>query len=163
MKKTLELLSNFLVSISNSLLFIAMIGMTLVLGANIFLRFVFNQPISWANELSRFLYIYIVLLGTAVAYKEDGHAKIIFVRDAVSYTYKVIFDVIHFAAIIFLSVLLVILGIKHVITMWRVHGAVLTFLSMGIVYISVPFSFFCLFIFAISKFIKEKNRAEETS
>ena len=163
MKKVLEAISNFLEIVCNSILFISMLGMFFVLGANILLRFAFHQPISWANELSRYSYIYIVLLGTAVSYREEGHAKIVFVRDAMSPKIKILFDIIHFAVIIFLSIILIFYGIKHVITMWPVHGAVLTSLSMGIVYLCVPFSSFALLIFAILKFFKIKFRTKEST
>ncbi|MBA7535302.1 hypothetical protein ES705_27555 [subsurface metagenome] len=130
---------------------ILMIGMALILGINIALRFLLHHSIHWSNEVSRYAYIYIVLLGTAVSYKTGSHAKISFIHDAVSKNFKIIFNVLHYAVMLLLSFILIIPGIKHVINMWPVHAPVLTFFPVGIIYISVPLSAGAILLFVISK------------
>jgi len=137
-----------------------MTGMGLVLGVNIVMRFLFHYPIHWSNEISRYLYIYIVLLGTAVSYKIGTHAKIEFVRNAASKNMKIFLDLIHYTIMLFVSFLLLIYGIRHVITMWPVHAPVLTFLPVGIVYLSVPISAFMIIIVTFNFTLKAKNKGE---
>lgn len=55
----------------------------LVLGAavvlvsiQVFLRYVFNAPQAWAEEVGRYLFVWSVFLGAAVALAEDGHIRI---------------------------------------------------------------------------------------
>jgi len=132
---------------------VLMIGMALILGTNIVLRFLIHHSIHWSNEVSRYAYIYIVLLGTAVSYKTGGHAKIVFVHEAMSRKFKIIFNIIHYAVMLLLSFILIIPGIQHVINMWPVHAPVLTFFPVGIVYMSVPLSAGAILVFVILEII----------
>ena len=77
---------------TNCCLFFFMAAMGLVLAANISLRFLFEYPISWSNVISRYAYIYIVLLGTAISYIEGSHARIDFIYEAAPPKLRVFFD-----------------------------------------------------------------------
>ncbi len=132
---------------------VLLLGMGLILGANIALRFLFEYPISWSNVITRYAYIYIVLLGTAISYIEGSHAQIDFVYNRTFKRSRTFFDLFHYLAMLFLCVFLIIFGIKHVITMWPVHSPVLNFLSMGVVYLSIPISAAVMLIFLVKKVI----------
>ncbi len=57
----------------------AMIGlaaMTLLVFASIILRYCFNISFRWSDELTRYIFIYIVFLGIAVAYRHGDHVVI---------------------------------------------------------------------------------------
>lgn len=40
------------------------------------LRFGFNSPQSWAEEVSRYLFVWITMLGSAVAFSRDTHIRL---------------------------------------------------------------------------------------
>ena len=40
---------------------------------NVILRYFFNEGLTWAEEASRFLFIWLIFLGAIVAYKENVH------------------------------------------------------------------------------------------
>lgn len=143
---------------TNAVLFVIMVCMGLVLGANIVMRFLFESPIAWSNVVSRYAYIYIVLLGTAISYIEGGHAKIDFVYDAAPERLKFVFDLGHYLAMIFLCIILIVFGMKHVATMWPVHSPVVPALSIGVVYLSVPICAAIMILFLLQKIIDLKNR-----
>jgi len=145
-----------LCALTNHALFIILLGMGLVLGANIVLRFVFENPISWSNVVTRYAYIYIVLLGTAVSYIEGSHAQIEFVYDSVPRPIRSVFDLIHYLGMMLLCIILIVHGSKHVITMWPVHSPVVKTLSMGAVYLSVPISAVLMVIFLVKKIFELK-------
>ena len=45
------------------------------------LRFIFNNPQAWAEEVSRYLFVWIVFIGAAVAIAHDAHIRIdVFVK-----------------------------------------------------------------------------------
>lgn len=50
------------------------------------LRTVFNNPQAWAEEVSRYLFAWIVFLGTAIAFARDSHIRIDFLDVMVSPT-----------------------------------------------------------------------------
>lgn len=51
----------------------AMIG---IIAVQVFLRFVFNSPFSWAEEAATMLLIYISFIAADVVYKEKGHLAV---------------------------------------------------------------------------------------
>ncbi len=150
-KALLNAILDKLTGVTNGVLLVLMVAMGLILGANIALRFLFEAPISWANVITRYAYIYIVLLGTAISYIEGSHAKIDFIYNGVSKRTRVFFDLFHYLAMVFLCTLLMVFGLKHVITMWHAHSPVLTSLSIGYVYLSVPVSAALILLFLITK------------
>lgn len=40
------------------------------------LRYIFNNPQSWAEEVGRYLFVWITFLGAAVAFSRDTHIKV---------------------------------------------------------------------------------------
>ncbi|MBA2442091.1 MAG: TRAP transporter small permease [Rubrobacter sp.] len=45
-------------------------------GANVIGRFVFNYSLAWADELSRFIFIWLIFIGAAVAYFRGQHISV---------------------------------------------------------------------------------------
>jgi len=146
-----DLLLEKVKTISNVLLIILLIGLTLLLGASIVMRYFLGQPISWANAVGRYVYIYIVLIGSAVSYLLEGHATIESFYNLMPRRIKMIFDLAHYLIVMGLSVLLIVKGTKYAMGMWGVHSPVLSFFSMGIVYLSVPISFLIIFLYMLRK------------
>jgi len=140
-------------TISNAFLIIVLIGLTLLLGASIAMRYFLGQPISWSNAVARYAYIYIVLIGSAISYMLDGHAIIESFYNVIPRGLKVVCDFAHYLVVMGLSAMLVIKGVKYTIEMWGVHSPVLTFFPMGIVYLSVPISFVIIFLYLLRKTI----------
>jgi TRAP-type C4-dicarboxylate transport system permease small subunit len=55
----------------------AVYGLTIVvMFIQVVLRYVFNEPFTWAEELSRYCFIWIVYLGAAIASKRAAHLKV---------------------------------------------------------------------------------------
>ncbi len=50
----------------------------LVVGAQIFARYVLNHSLFWSEELARYLFIYLVFLGAAIVLRRDGHIQVSF-------------------------------------------------------------------------------------
>jgi TRAP-type C4-dicarboxylate transport system permease small subunit len=42
----------------------------------VLLRYVFNSPVAWIEEISRYLFVWIVFLGSAVAFRSGTHIKV---------------------------------------------------------------------------------------
>ncbi|MBL8700416.1 MAG: TRAP transporter small permease [Alphaproteobacteria bacterium] len=54
----------------------AMAATLVVMATQVFLRYVLNQSLIWSEELSRYLLIAMVFLGTATATRRDQHIRI---------------------------------------------------------------------------------------
>lgn len=157
-KTALDAIMEKITTVINVALFFILSAMGLILGLNITMRFLFDNPISWSNAVTRYAYIYIVLLGTAISYVEGSHAQIDFIHAAAPKKIQGVFDMIHYLSMMFLCGILIIFGIKHVITMWPVHSPVVKGLSIGIVYLSVPVSAAVILFFLIIKMLDIKFR-----
>lgn len=48
----------------------------LLVALQVFLRFVFNAPLAWVEEVGRYLFVWSVFLGSAAALVEDRHIRI---------------------------------------------------------------------------------------
>jgi TRAP-type transport system small permease protein len=53
-----------------------MTAMTLATVSNVIARYVFNSPIQWAEELSRYSFIWLVFIGAAICSKHKKHIAI---------------------------------------------------------------------------------------
>jgi TRAP-type C4-dicarboxylate transport system permease small subunit len=56
---TFDLILEKIKTISNTFMIILLIGLTLLLGTSIAMRYFLGQPISWSNAIARYVYIYI--------------------------------------------------------------------------------------------------------
>jgi len=155
-KSALDGIIKIIATGTNLTLLLSMVVLSLILGANIAMRYLFRYPINWSNAVSRYIYIYIVLLGTAISYLEGSHATIDVVHNAASRKTKVIFDLFHYLIMMFLCIILIGYGMKHAIRTWHVHSPVLTSFPMGIVYLSVPLSAVVILIYLVRRLLDIK-------
>ena len=70
LRQTLEIAAGLLV-----------LGVVFCVTANVFGRFVLNYSYTWAEELSRVLFIWLVLLGAGVGSLGNEHVAVTFFRD----------------------------------------------------------------------------------
>lgn len=56
--------------------FLLFFGMVVVGGISVFSRFIFNMSITWAEELIRFLCIWLTFVGSGLTVRKDGHVSI---------------------------------------------------------------------------------------
>lgn len=150
---TFDLILEKIKTISNTFMIILLIGLTLLLGASIAMRYFLGQPISWSNAIARYVYIYIVLIGSAISYMQDGHATIESFYSMMPRGFKMAFDLAHYLIVMGLSAILIFKGVKYTIKMWGVHSPVLPFFSIGIVYLAVPICFVIIFLYLLRKTI----------
>ncbi len=79
MKKISNILSKICATINKqiSILVVALLFLlSLLLGVNVFYRYVLNDSIYWSNEVARYLLAYIVFLGATMAHKNGVHIRI---------------------------------------------------------------------------------------
>lgn len=62
------------------------IVMFVIVGLNVYMRYVVNQSLGWADELSRFLFIWMSLLGATMAFEKGQHVGLDFIIDRVTNT-----------------------------------------------------------------------------
>lgn len=71
--KLLKLLND---NLERYLMLVLLLGMTLVLGIQIVFRFVLNSPLTWSEELARFMFIWSTFLSIGFCLREGISLKI---------------------------------------------------------------------------------------
>jgi TRAP-type C4-dicarboxylate transport system permease small subunit len=59
---------------------VLLVIMSLLVIINVALRFIFNSSIVFSEELSRFLFIWVVYIGAIIAVRDDSHIYVDFLR-----------------------------------------------------------------------------------
>lgn len=78
-----------------------------IITLQVFLRYIFNYSLPWGEELSRYLNIYMVLLGASVVIFEDNHPRIETLYESLPVKYqKWLTIVLNLITITFLVVLI---------------------------------------------------------
>lgn len=58
-------------------------GAVILMSIQIFLRFVFNSPLAWTEEVDRYLFVWSLYLGSVVALAKGSHIRVMFLVDLV--------------------------------------------------------------------------------
>jgi TRAP-type C4-dicarboxylate transport system permease small subunit len=78
LRRFLEWMSSVVNKIAVNISIFLFIIMTLIVWAQIFFRFVLGDGIVWAEEIAKFMMVWMALLGSAVVFYERGHIAINF-------------------------------------------------------------------------------------
>lgn len=74
-------------------------GVFFCVSANVFGRYVLNSSYDWAGAMSRFFFIWAVLLGGGVACLRNGNIAIAFIKDSVPRLVATLFELIIIAVV----------------------------------------------------------------
>ncbi|WBW50041.1 TRAP transporter small permease [Peptoniphilus equinus] len=96
-------------NIEEVILIILLIVMTSVLGIQIVARYVFNQSLSWSEELVRYLFVWSTFIGVPYCIKNESSIKVdqfrnnmpVGIQKALLYIDKIIIFVLFFILLIF--------------------------------------------------------------
>lgn len=119
--------------IANVLVVIALSLMALLVFTNVVLRYVFGTGMPWAEELSRYLFIWMIFLGAIVALQQRSHLTVDLLTEAVPLKVKKILLII--SNFLVLLVLMLILNGSWAMTLQNLHvNAPATGIPMFMIY-----------------------------
>jgi TRAP-type transport system small permease protein len=126
-----------LISLTNRLLDILLASLLVTISVLIFLnvglRYVFNSGLVWAEELTRFLFVWLVFLGAVAALAENNHLGFTSVVKAMPPTIKKTFFVT--SNVMMLGVLLLLLdGGYNIMPIAMMNSGAATGLPMAVMY-----------------------------
>lgn len=78
----------------------------------VFSRFVLNSAYSWTEELARYSFIWLNLLGAAICVKHDSHAKVTALYDRFSGNIKKTIDIVIHVIILLIAVVMIVYGLN---------------------------------------------------
>lgn len=130
--------------------------MFVVVGFNVFSRYVLNSSLGWADELARFIFIWVSFLGAVVAYHKNEHVGLDFVVNRVaSKKVRQVLRLIGEVLVLLVLVCLVYYG--WIVAMSATNVSPALYIPMWIVYIVVPLSGLFMVLINLGK-LKEHVR-----
>ncbi|MDD4572517.1 MAG: TRAP transporter small permease [Clostridia bacterium] len=122
----------------------------------IVMRWVFNDSLTWSEELARYLFIWQIWLGTSIGFRDDKHISITIIRDKFKGKSLAVFNIIARSILLAFCVFLVVMGMQMVDRLFTTNylSAALR-IPMYLVYFSLPFSSFIVCLRIIGKMIND--------
>ena len=139
---------------------ILMVGITGVVFLQVISRYVFHHPFDWPEELARFLFVWVALLGAALALKRGVHFSIEALVKRFSVKWQVFIALsIH----ILLSAFILIIMVRGFELAMRVKEQLSPGMeiSMTLPYLSVPVSFTVMLFYLFGHIYKLIKKGRE--
>lgn len=138
MRKVILMLSNSLYNISKYLLILISASLTVIVIVQVISRTLFNFSFVWADEIGRYLMVWLAFVGVSVAFRDNEMAAMDLLANKVG-KYKVVYQIILQLIILFFGILSFIYGLKVCIDpSVRLQSSPSINLSMFWVYVSIP-------------------------
>ena len=123
-------------------------GMFLCVLAQVVLRYVFDRPLVWSDELARYLFVWCAFLGWIVAARRRSHLAIGVVAERCGPQGRALFALLASAATLIFAALLFVYGVQITARNLDIDTVTL-FFSFGFVYAIVPIAALAVGIYAI--------------
>ena len=126
----------------------AFTGILLCVLVQVVLRYVFNNPLTWSEELARYLFIWCAFLGWIIASRRNSHLSIGFVVDRLSPRAQAAVAIAIQAATLLFAWLLGTRGARLVANNWDVENVAVPF-NLGVVYLIEPVAAVAIALYAL--------------
>lgn len=149
------------ISVSDNILFILMALIVIIMFAQVLFRYVFNQSLSWSEELAKFVFVWLTFLGAAICIKERIHVGVEFLMDRLSVKWKRYLDLFQTALITLFNVALSVTGFCWV---WEVSGTLSPAMSLPlniVFYAALPVTSVLSVVFGAKQFIEEIHKLKQ--
>lgn len=124
-------------------------GIFLCVFMQVILRYVFDNPMTWSEELARYLFIWCAFLGWVIASRKNGHLAMTFVAERLpAPAQRAIGAAVHLGTVFF-AWILGSRGWKLVTNNWDVDNVAVPF-SLGVVYLIVPLASIAIAAYALA-------------
>ena len=149
--------------ILKAVLVLLTVALFVIVGYNVIRRFIFNNSIAWADELSRYIFIWVNLLGMIFVFHDNEVIRLELFSSRLkkfSAFFRVFLPVVEFLITSIVLGVLFYFGFKYFMMMRHVSATLA--LPMKLIYAILPLSMGVMFIDNIVKvIIKIKNMGGE--
>jgi len=112
--------------------------MVILLFAEVVSRYVFNFPAMWSEEIGRYLFIWVVYLGSSIAFIRKRHLKVDFLVRKIKEPYNTYLEVILLSIIMIFLFFVFLYGLKYIGIYWNTPAYSIKYIKLGWAYASVP-------------------------
>jgi TRAP-type C4-dicarboxylate transport system permease small subunit len=129
-------------------------AMTGIVFFQVILRYVFLSPLSWIEELARYLLVWISCFGAAYGVRKGEHIAVMFLNNMFKGYMKSALTIFIHILVIILFMVCFMKGIGLSIRQWNVVTPALQ-IPRTLPYLGVPISFAIMLLFSLELFITD--------
>lgn len=127
--------------------------MGIILTIQILLRYFFNAPISWAEELARYLQIWITFIGIGYGFRKSSHIALTLIKDKLPLKIAIIVSIINNIIMIFSCGVVIYISPIFLTQQNKLSSAM--HVSMQLVYCVIPIGFVIAIIYLVADILRE--------
>lgn len=120
--------------------------MIIILFAQVIARYFFDFPVMWSEEIGRYMYIWVVYLGSSLAFINKKHLIVDILVDKLNGSLKIKLFFIIYVSILFFLTFVLIYGFQYVKINWHHPTYTIKFIKLGWAYASIPVGSFFMII-----------------
>ncbi len=147
-------LNAHLLQLCRILLIIMVPAMTGIVFVQVILRYVFLSPLSWIEELARYLLVWISCFGAAYGVRKGEHIAVMFLNNMFKGYMKSALTIFIHILVIILFMVCFMKGIGLSIRQWNVVTPALQ-IPRTLPYLGIPISFAIMLLFSLELFITD--------
>lgn len=122
-----------------SILIVSLVFTVAIIFAQVLMRYVFKNSLSWSEELARYIFLYQIWLGASYAVKRTSHLRIEIIKTKLSPKNKIIFDTFALTIWLIFSIFLASKSFSLTVAIFqRGQLSPAMRMPMGYAYASVP-------------------------
>lgn len=156
---TLSKTSNTLYAISCWVIKIILALMVFSTGLQIVCR-IFFTALSWSEELTRYLLVWLTFIGAGTVYKTKGHISVLVVQDLLNSKMKIFSRILVNLLCLMFFVVATFYGLKYMSLQGKQLSAALR-IPMKYIYSSIPIGFSIMAVYSLENFMQLAFGKEE--
>jgi C4-dicarboxylate transporter DctQ subunit len=126
-----------------------------IVSLQVIFRYILNNSLSWSEELTRYIFIWQIWLGTSIAMREDRHLKVEFLYNMMGPKNRKILTIFSKTVLLLFCLFLTINGGQLVLALQERHSLSTALrIPLYLVYASLPFSCFMMVLRLIPQTIE---------
>ena len=137
------------------------IAMVLLTTYQVAMRYLFKSPSSISETLTRYLFVWLVILSATYVFGQRDHICISFLKDKLSPPVRRVVEIINHCVIIVFSILVMLYGGQVIARMNMVQYDSILKIPTGIIYSIIPICGVIIIFFSILNILKEIKGEEK--
>lgn len=130
--------------------------MVFIVLLQIIYRYLFNNPLGWSEEVTRYLFIYVIFLGAAIGVRKKIHVGVDILTERLQGTPKVILDYFVSTIIILFLMFVAYLGVHLSVSTLNQNSPALG-IPIGLAYFAIPIGAFVSIIFVVEDMVVSRR------
>jgi len=112
MEKLKNIINWILEKVVSNLMILFYIILVISLFLQVFTRYILKMPIFWTDELSRYMFIWIIFLGSGIAFSKDSHIRVRLLIKKLPQKFKMLQEIIIKVLLICYLILVTVKGFE---------------------------------------------------